>query len=335
MKKLLALFLAFLCLALYACGAPAGSSPSGGQPSGTEQSPSGGANAPGSSAPQASSPSQQEGPSSQPVPPSEPFDPLGTWVWEGSPSLTMTLNEDGTVVYNDPEKWLITYNWFRDDNVQTTWVYSEGAQQIVITYVDPDNEWSIDPQVFAVTGEPGYYMIDGGETDYSFIRAENYDDAHARFLDLGNYLQTSYENKEVILNQPYPLVNWRDGDTFTITDVSLEKTVNGDDTDYLLRFYFTLTVTEETRELYQMFEYGAMYAGSGGNVSGTLTPYDLSGNEITSIPAGSTVTGYCEKVLYGGTSDDHLLRWFEGPFLKFGFNGIFAFYIPSDTIDYK
>ena len=346
MKNLfIALLALVLCVSLCACSG----SPSGSQPSESGH-PSAGSDAPIQSDPSSSEPvsgnvgvpsaepepSQEPSADPQPVPPSEPFDPLGTWVWEGNPNLTLTLNEDGTAVYNDPEAWLIPYNWYIDDNVQATWVYNESEQQIVITYVDPDNEWSIDPQSSAVTGDLGYYMIDGGEHDHSFIRAEHFDDAHTRFLDPYSYNQDSFVDKEVVLGQTYPLVSWSDAATITVTDAALAE-FSYQDRNYLgIRFYFTLNTTEEIYTLKDFFDYYTMFSADASYSSGQLTPYDLSGNEITSLPAGSTLEGYCEApICLANGGGKHLLRWFGGPNGKIGINGIFCFVVPSDTIDYK
>lgn len=326
MKKLLAFLLALMvCLSLCACGEPAGS----------QNSDSG--NAAGENVGNQSSTSDDNHSEAPlPSPPSEPFSPYGTWVWEGNPNLTMTLNEDGTAVYHDPENWLIPYNWYIDDNVQITWVYNESEQQLLITYTDPDDTWSPREEILTIVGDYGYYMIDGGEHDHSFIRAEHFEDAHAQFLDPYNYNQDSFVDKEVVLGQTYPLVNWSDAATITVTTAALTE-FSYRDRNYLgIRFYFTLNTTEEIYSLKDFFEYYTLLSGDASYSSGQLTPYDLSGNEVTSLPAGSTLEGYCEApICLADGGGQHLLRWFGGPNGKVGINGMFCFVVPSDTIDNK
>ena len=327
MKKLFSLFLVLaICAALCACGTPSANQPSGeSQPDGSSVSPSGAQ----------TTDNSESSPEKKPSPPSEPFDPYGTWVWEGNSNLTLTLNEDGTAVYHDPEEWLIPYNHYIDDNVQITWVYHETEQQIVVTYTDPDGTWSSEEDTLTILGDHGYYMIDGGEHDHSFIRTEHFEDAHSRFLDPYNYNRDSFPD-EVVLGQAYPLADWSDVGTIVVTDAHLIEFSYGDRNCIGIRFHFTLNTTEEIYSLSDFFEYYTMLSADTGYSSNKLTPYDLSGNEITSLPAGSTIEGYCEvPVCLANGGGNHLLRWFGGPNAKVAINRTFCFVVPSDTIDYK
>ena len=197
MRKVILLLL-IVCMLLCACGEPA---PNGSSPEGNGQSPSGITTKPGAG--DSGEPTKSTTAPTEPAPthPTYAFEPCGTWVWEGNTALTLTLNPDGTAKFDDPEKWLLTYWWFQDEEGKATYTYDETAGQVKILFVDGTGEYTYEG-VYNVTGDYGYYMIDGGEFGYSFVPAENFEDAHKRFLDMDNFMTRYSKYWRFVLNQP-------------------------------------------------------------------------------------------------------------------------------------
>lgn len=266
MKKLLAMFLALVfAFALVAC-APE-SNNDGDQSKDNEQGNQNGYNV--------VIPVEKE--------PTYAFSPYGTWVWEGNDKFTMTLNEDGTAVFSDnaENSYINLYPrlqtlWM---STQNTFTYTDGTDRLQLHLKVDDRNADID---YKIKYGNGYYILYPGTGGYSFVRAENYEEAHRIFTD-GPIRETWTDIS--------PLKPGDVADLFPDNEVKFKLDKIELNENYDLKVYCTLSAKTGVSS-FDWINWNLYVKGEGGLRSDRLYFYDLNGQEVDGLKDGQTVEGY-------------------------------------------
>ena len=225
--------------------------------------------------------------SSQKIPaetyaPDEAFSPYETWVWEGNDKLTMTLNEDGTVRFEDNSD---NSGWDTIPRVQAlyfnengTFTYTEGQKNLFLhTKVDDRQN---DDEVTISVGY-GYYMLKGVYY-FNFVPAEHYEVAHEVFLN-GPIYERMDTSKIIDVGSTYDLYPENEV-KMTITKLEL-------DSNYELKVYCTISAKTGVRS-FDWINWTFYQKGCSSIMSDRLYFKDISGNEVDGIKDGQTLEGY-------------------------------------------
>ena len=273
MKRLFAMILALACVLGMAACTPAGSGDNaGGQLGGNEQGGTAQGNQNGYNV---VIPVVKE--------PSYAFSPYGTWVWEGNYKFTMTLNEDGTAVFSDnaENSYINLYPrlqtlWMSTSN---TFTYSDGTDRLQVHLKVDDRNASID---YRVKHGNGYYILYAGTGGYSFVRAENYEEAHRIFVD-GPIRDTWTDISP--LQPGDSAVMFADNEVkFKLDKVELDE-------NYDLKVYCTLSAKTGVSS-FDWLGWTVYVKGEGSYMQNRLYFYDLNDQEVDGLQDGQSVEGY-------------------------------------------
>ena len=278
MKKTISVILALcLVLALAACSEAGSGQNTGSQPGGSNQ---GGVqeNTQGGTSTEATTQTLP----AETYAPEEAFSPYGTWVWEGNDKLTMTLNQDGTVRFEDKSD---NSGWDTIPRVQAlyfnengTFTYTEGQKNLVLHTKVDDRE--NDDEVNISVGY-GYYMLKGVYY-FNFVPAEHYEQAHEVFLN-GPIYERMDTSKIINVGTTY--------DPYTENEIKMTITKLELDSNYELKVFCTISAKTGVRS-FDWIDWTFYQKGCSTIMSDRLYFMDMSGNEVDGIGDGQTLEGY-------------------------------------------
>lgn len=214
--------------------------------------------------------------------PDEAFSPYGTWVWEGNDKLTMTLNQDGTVHFEDKSDnsgWdtipRVQALYFNDNG---SFTYTEGQKNLFLHTKADDRQ--NDDEVTISVGY-GYYMLKGVYY-FNFVPAEHYEVAHEVFLN-GPIYERMDTSKIIDVGTTYDLYPENEI-KMTITKLEL-------DSDYELKVYCTISAKTGISS-FDWIQWTLYQKGCGSIMSNRVYFMDMSGNEVDGIGDGQKLEGY-------------------------------------------
>lgn len=237
------------------------------------------------------------GGSAQITPPDYAFSPYGTWVWVGNDKFTMTLNEDGSAVFQDgSDNSALGLNPMMSDlylNGQNSFEYREDRQTIKLILKDAEN--NLDRSFEIKTGN-GYYII-SNEYEYSFVPAQYYAEAHQVFMN--EPIKSTWAGEH--MTQPGETV-----DLYSDNEVKLTLNKIEMDSNYDVKIYCTISAKIGVSSL-DWIGWTLYTKGDASNRSSNPEFYDLNGKRIEGLKDGQTVEAY---FTINSVDTDKNLAWF-------------------------
>lgn len=230
--------------------------------------------------------------------PAEPFNPYGTWVWTGNDKFTLTLNEDGSAVLDDQNEnsYINQYPRLQDlyFSKSNTFTYDKDNQMLTIHLKYEDRQAIMECNISIGNN---YYMIDGGEFSYSFVRAENYQAAHQVFMDSPIYSRwvdtTQLKVGETV-------------DLFPDNEVKLTLKSMEMDSEYNVKVHCTISCKVGVSS-FDWIKWTLRVKGTAGERSDAMYFFDENGEEIYKLTDGQTVDCY---FTIDSVDDEQSMAWF-------------------------